>query len=180
MIFRDKFIVLYVLRFLSLLIHAVTTTWLYQIVPVLVKAGLSEDATHEGYITRETTLIAFISLSLVCLSVDALFLVSGLSLRSPLITLFHVVFHSLGSFFTLWILLDAWPWQSVPYVYAFFIFPPFTVELICSSPIQPTVSVLKRSGGVLAYGCRILFRFTLYICEYTRQMLLQRTYKPQL
>lgn len=180
MIFREKFVLLYTLRFFSLLVHAISTAFLYQLVPALVQTGLSVDANNEATTDRETKLIAFITLSLFCLSIDAFFLVLGVSLRMPLVTLFNVMCHSLGAFVTIWILVDAWPWQSVPYMFAFFIFPPFTIELIASSPIQPTISFLKRSLNGLFYVCRIVLRFTLFLCEYSRQICLQRTLRPHL
>lgn len=176
--------ILYTLRFLSLLAHAITTTFLYQLVPVIVQTGLNEDANHHAYSKRKSMLIAFISLSLACLLCDALFFISGTTLRRPLVTMFNLICHSMGAFFTLWIILDGWPWQSVPYVFAFFTFPPFAVELIIFSPIKPIIVFFQGCCGGILHGCVIIVRVTLYILhkiyEYLKQAILQRTCKPEL
>mmetsp|Transcript_10493 Transcript_10493/g.12766 ORF Transcript_10493/g.12766 Transcript_10493/m.12766 type:complete len:180 (+) Transcript_10493:59-598(+) len=175
---RDKFSTLYILRFFGLLFHAITTSFLYQLVPVLVQTGLSVDATNDAYLKRETSLVAFISLSLVFLAGDALLMVVGVSLRSPFATLFNILCHGLGSFFTLWVILDGWTWQSVPYMFAFFIFTPFSVEILAARPLPPTLAFGRRVGSMFCKVGSVIILFVIYWCEYVRQMCRQRSMRP--
>lgn len=141
--FGNKFVALYLFRFSALVSHVIATSFIYGAAPLIVRAGLPFDFSEEAYAKREGRVFAFTSVILVCLGVDAVLMALGASLHSPGLTLFHGIAHSLGAFFTLWAVCDAWGWQSIPWIFVLFTLPSFCLEIMAWRPIGPAIQYLQ-------------------------------------
>jgi|AntAceMinimDraft_5_1070358.scaffolds.fasta_scaffold95415_1 hypothetical protein len=158
---------LFAFRFFSLLAHAVATACLLQTEPLHARASMGPGGTEAGFLKWQQYLHMLVLGSLVCLTVDAGLLTSGVSLGKPRVVLANGCFHSLGAFFTLWSAVDAWGWHSILAIFALFTFPPFAIEVLLIRPVGPIVRALSALLGITwrygnfavkkaatyAYGC---------------------------
>jgi len=151
----DMFLVIYPFRFFAMAAHFVVTGMFYRGVPMIVASGLpSVTVSNEGRQQREQLLITFISLTLGFMGIEAAFLSFGLSLGMPRLSLFSGCAHAFGAFFSLWALLDGWAWQSVPWLFALFTFPPFVAEMCVARPVGPAKRFLSSCGTCLCEGAK--------------------------
>jgi len=158
LMFGNKFVALYLFRFVALLSHVIATSFIYGAAPYLVRAGLPHDFSHDAYSKRETNVIAFASVILACQGVDAALMAFGASLWSPGITLFHGVAHALGAFFTMWAVADAWGWQSIPWLFVLFTLPSFCIEMLAWRPVGPALRYLRGWVRITGKCCANVYR----------------------
>jgi hypothetical protein len=152
--FGNKFASLYPFRFAAHFAHTIATVFIYGAAPFLARSGMPFTSTAEEIAQREEYVVTFASMSLALQSVDAALLVFGTSLSSPASTLFHGVAHSLGAFFTLWAVCDAWSWQSIPWIFSLFTLPSFCLELCFWRPVGPALQYLRCWGRIISSGFR--------------------------
>ncbi len=142
----DIYPALYAFRFFSLLAHGLFTCMLYNSAPAMVAISLASVSEADHSASRERALVALISASICCLVVDGTFMLTGVSLRIPQLTLANAIAHALGAFFTLWAILDGWTWRSIAYIFLLFTAPPMAAEVLVVRPFGPTMNALAACG----------------------------------
>jgi len=146
LIFQDKFITLYLLRFAAIFAHSFFTILLYQSVHLNVEANLGPTASPENRAKTEEFVYNYVTTSLICLCADSIFFAWGVSLNMPRVTLANALFHGFGAFFTLWAMLDAWGWHSILVIFHFFTLPPFVIEFALCRPWPTVAREVRRFG----------------------------------
>uniref|UniRef100_A0A1X7UYX2 Transmembrane protein 107 n=1 Tax=Amphimedon queenslandica TaxID=400682 RepID=A0A1X7UYX2_AMPQE len=118
-------------RFLALMAHLVITVMLYWSREPNVLACTNQGVVpgSDQYSTKDTQLLVAVSLSLACLIVEVVGLVTGLSMFSNTTNILSIALHVTGSILISLYVVDVWSCDIYWTIFAFFCFLPFVVEV---------------------------------------------------
>jgi hypothetical protein len=117
-------------RFLLTMAHFIAVLMVFYTKQNNIANSLASDYTQGDYNQATSSVLAAVWLSILCLALEFLGMLSGVSLFMRSLSGFAILSHFTGGILICWYIVEAWHFVTIWYLWAFFCVPTAALEAI--------------------------------------------------